>query len=61
VSADRVHPRDLLRNAAPPGRIDPEPRDRTTPSERASAAIRAGADRARAHTALPDDDAGTGK
>jgi hypothetical protein len=57
VSADRVHPRDQIRAAARRGVVPQEERDRTTPSERASSALRDAFQRERARTLLPDDDA----
>jgi hypothetical protein len=57
VSADRQHPRDMLRKAARRGVVPQEERDTTTPSERASSALRDAFRRQRARTLLPDDDA----
>lgn len=57
MSADRVHPREAMREAARRGVVPQEERDRTTPSERASTALRAAFQRQRARTQLPDDDA----
>lgn len=61
MSRDPVHPRDGMREAARRGVVPQTERDRTTPSERASAALRDTFRRQRARMQLPADDGSTGQ